>query len=138
VEAEAARWLKGEITPARISTARWSTQEWLHFLQSLPQDLGSARMTELDRAFRLTASGNSEILFQWLLMAIRNRYEAAYPKLEEFLMSIGRRKFIKPLYEELNKTPEGRERAMTIYRRARPAYHPIAVTTIDEILKWQG
>jgi hypothetical protein len=138
VEAQAGLWLKGEITPARISTAAWSTQEWLHFLQSLPQDLGAARMAELDRAFRLTGSGNSEILFQWLLMAIRHRYEAAYPKLEEFLMSIGRRKFIKPLYEELNKTPEGRERAMTIYRRARPTYHPIAVTTIDELLKWRG
>ncbi|HEX8174302.1 MAG TPA: M1 family metallopeptidase [Pyrinomonadaceae bacterium] len=138
VEEQSSRWLKGEIAPAGISTAAWSTQEWLHFLQSLPQDLGAARMAELERAFRLTASGNSEILFQWLLMAIRNRYEAAYPKLEEFLTSIGRRKFIKPLYEELNKSPEGRERATTIYRRARPTYHPIAVTTIDEILKWKG
>ncbi|MBD0371784.1 MAG: M1 family metallopeptidase [Pyrinomonadaceae bacterium] len=135
VEAEAKRWLKGEIAPAKIQTAAWSTQEWLHFLKSLPEDLGSARMSELDRAFRLTSSGNSEIAFQWLLMAIRNRYEAAYPKLEEFLTTIGRRKFIRPLYEELMKTPEGRERARSIYRRARAGYHPIAVAMIDEIVK---
>jgi leukotriene-A4 hydrolase len=138
VEEQAKRWLKGEIRPANISTAQWSTQEWLHFLQSLPQDVGSARMAELDKTFKLTASGNSEIAFQWLLMSIRNRYEAAYPKLEEFLLNIGRRKFIKPLYEELAKTPEGRERALAIYKRARPTYHPIAVTTIDEVLKWKG
>ena len=31
-------------------------------------------------------------------------------------MSIGRRKFIKPLYEELVKTPAGRARALAIYR----------------------
>ena len=51
-------------------------------------------------------------------------------------MTIGRRKFIKPLYEELAKTPEGKARAMDIYGRARPSYHPIAVTSIDEVLKW--
>jgi leukotriene A-4 hydrolase/aminopeptidase len=138
VEDQAKRWLNGEIALAKIPSASWSTQEWLHFLKSLPEDLGSARMAELDRSFRLTQSGNSEIIFQWLLMAVHNRYEAAYPRLEEFLMGIGRRKFIKPLYEELVKTPEGRERAMSIYRRARPTYHPIAVATIDEIVKWKS
>jgi len=99
--------------------------------------LDRQRMAELDQAFHLTQSGNSEIAFQWLLMSIRNRYEPAYPRLEEFLMSIGRRKFIKPLYEELAKTPEGRERALAIYRRARPTYHPISVAAIDEVLKWK-
>ena len=93
-------------------------------------------MGELDRALNLTQSGNSEIAFQWLMMSIQNKYEPAYPRLEEFLLSVGRRKFIRPLYQELAKTPEGRERALAIYRRARPTYHPIAVTSIDEDLKW--
>lgn len=135
VENQAQLWMQDKITLAQIPTARWSTQEWLHFLQSLPDELGGARMKKLDDAFRLTQTGNSEIVFQWLLMAIRNRYEAAYPRLEDFLTSIGRRKFLKPLYEELVKTPEGRTRAQAIYRRARPTYHPIAVTSIDEIVK---
>jgi hypothetical protein len=95
-------------------------------------------MDELDRAFKLTRSGNSEVAFQWLMMSITNSYAPAYPRLEEFLTTIGRRKFIKPLYEELAKTPEGRERARSIYRRARPGYHPIAVTSIDQILQWKG
>ena len=95
-------------------------------------------MAELDQAFHLTQSGNSEIAFQWLIMAIRMCYEPAYPRVEEFLMSIGRRKFIKPLYEELAKTPEGRERAVKIYCRARSTYHPISVASIDEVLKWKS
>ena len=145
VEKQAKRWLFGEITVAKISTAGWTTQEWLHFLKTVQDgvsttngDVGvdSDRMAELDRAFHLTRSGNSEIAFQWLSMSIRNRYEPANQRLEEFLMTIGRRKFIKPLYEELAKTPEGKERALAIYRRARPTYHPIAVTTIDDVLKW--
>jgi len=149
--AEQARlWLRGEITAAKIPAAAWTTQEWLHFLKTVQDEVSvptsrdsdrvkaADRMVELDKAFHLTRSGNSEIAFQWLLMSIRNRYEPANQRLEEFLMTIGRRKFIKPLYEELAKTPEGKERALAIYRQARPTYHPIAVTTIDDVLKWSG
>lgn len=154
VEAQMARWLSRAIPAARIQTARWTTQEWLHFLRSVqaafepPPGSGGAAgtqlskteaarlMGELDHAFNLTRSGNSEIAFQWLLMSIRNGYEPAYPRLEEFLLSVGRRKFIRPLYQELAKTPEGKAKAMEIYRRARPTYHPIAVTSIDADLKW--
>jgi hypothetical protein len=67
-------------------------------------------------------------------MAVRNRYEPAYARLDEFLVEVGRRKYLRPLYEELVKTPEGRERAERIYRKARPGYHPISQTTVDKIL----
>lgn len=138
VEEQAKRWVQGEIPASTIPAVKWTTQEWLHFLKSLPQELDRKKMADLDQAFHLTRSGNSEIAFQWLLMSIRNRYETAYPRLEEFLITIGRRKFIKPLYEEMAKTSEGKERALAIYRRARPTYHPIAVASIDEVLKWNG
>jgi len=164
VEEQAKRWMNGEVTASAIDTGKWTTQEWLHFLRSLPlretpgtsgtaagssatnRDdldtrslvvLDAQKMAELDQAFHLTQTGNSEIAFQWLMMSIKNRYEAAYPRLEEFLMTIGRRKFIKPLYEELAKTPEGKERAVAIYRRARATYHPISVAAIDEVLQWK-
>jgi len=111
-------------------TNRWSTQEWLHFLRGQdPPD-----MPRLDREFGFTQSGNSEIVHQWLLMAVRTRYEPAYPKLEEFLCSVGRRKFLKPLYSELMKTSEGQERARRIYARARSGYHPIAQATVDGLV----
>ena len=49
---------------------------------------------------------------------------------------MGRRKFLKPLYQELAKTPEGRARALEIYAIARPRYHAVATRTIDAILEW--
>ena len=111
-------------------TSRWSTQEWLHFLRlQNPPD-----MPRLDREFRPAQSGNSEILHQWLLMAVKTGYRPAYPKLEEFLCSVGRRKFLKPLYTALMETAEGRELARRIYARARPGYHPIAQATIDAVM----
>jgi aminopeptidase N len=113
-----------------IETARWTTQEWLHFLRILE----SPDMARLDREFHFSESGNSEIQHQWLLMSIRSGYESAFSALERFLYSVGRRKFLKPLYTELLKTPEGRARAKRIYQQARPGYHPIAQTTIDSLM----
>jgi leukotriene-A4 hydrolase len=135
VEQQADAWVKGTTPAAQLQTKGWTTQEWLHFLRRLPPQLDKEKMAELDRAFGFTKSGNSEIAHQWLLAAIRNNYDPAYPRLEEYLTAIGRRKLIKPLYDELVKTPEGRERAKGIYQKARAGYHPIAAATIDAIVR---
>src|SRR5262249_14988422 len=113
----------------------WSTREALTFRRFLPQQLTANQLKELDQAFGLTKIGNAEIAHQWLLISIRNNYETAYPRLQEYLTSIGRQKLIKPLYEELEKTPEGSKRALNIYAKARPGYHPIAQTSVDKIVK---
>jgi hypothetical protein len=138
VEAQAKSWLDSRLPASRLQTSDWSFQQWLHFLRSLPADLSPEKMRELDQTFRLTQSGNAEIAHQWLLMAIRSHYTPAYERVEEFLITVGRRKFLRPLYSELVKTPEGRDRAQVIYKKARPGYHPIAVATIDEIVSWEG
>jgi leukotriene-A4 hydrolase len=124
---------KGDFTS--VETKNWTTQEWLHFLKSMPDNVGTEKMARLDKMFDFTQSGNSEIAFQWLLMSIKNNYAAADERLEEFLTSIGRRKFVKPLFAELAKTEAGTTRAKAIYAKARPGYHPITQASIDEILK---
>jgi leukotriene-A4 hydrolase len=137
VEAKAKAWSAGEVAASKIETSGWSTYEWLHFLKALPQQLTLDKMRELDHAFSFTRTGNAEILDEWLLMTVRNRYEPAYPRLEEFLVTVGRRKYVKALYEELVKTPDGKTRAAAIYKKARPGYHPITVTTVDGILSYK-
>jgi hypothetical protein len=134
VEGEIERFVAGA-DPAALETAGWTTHEWLHFLRNLSPPLAADRMAALDDAFGLTATGNSEILFAWLRLAIRSDYEPAYPRLEEFLTSMGRRKFLKPLYTDLAATEEGKARARAIYEEARPRYHSLAVATVDEILE---
>jgi len=135
ISAEAEQWVANQRSLDSLNASEWSTHEWLHFLGSLPKDLGPDRLAQLDQAFQLTKSENSEIAHHWLLMGIRAQYEPAFPRLESFLTSIGRRKFLMPLYGELIKTPKGKDRARAIYAEARPHYHPIAVNSIDELLK---
>lgn len=136
VEAQVKAWTEGTPAP-KLDTQNWTTHHWLHFLQKLPPNLKLDQMAELDAAFKFSESGNAEILHAWLLRAIATQYKPAYPALEKFLTSMGRRKFLKPLYTELAKTPEGLELARRIYAKARPGYHPVSYTTIDEILKWK-
>lgn len=133
VEKQGDAWKAGGAASA-IATKDWSTQEWLHFLRSLPDTIPQARMADLDRTFKLSSSGNSEILFAWLKKVIANRYEPGFPALEKFLTSQGRRKFVAPLYTDLAKTDWGKKMALDIYRRARPTYHSVAVGTIDKAL----
>lgn len=121
--------------PAQLATSKWSTHEWLHFLRALPDTMSRAQLDALDAAFRLTASGNSEILFEWLCIAIRNRYEPAFPALERFLTTQGRRKFVAPLFEDLAAREWGRPMAREIYAKARPGYHSVTQNTVDAILK---
>jgi aminopeptidase N len=126
-------------TPAsRLATAGWTTQHWLRFLHDLPSPLTPEQMADLDAAFHLTASGNDEILDAWLLLAIRHAYHPADAVLDRFLTTVGRRKFVQPLYAELAKTPAGEETALRIYLRARPGYHPVTQTAIDKVLDWRG
>ena len=134
VERQASDWLAGRTPASGLRTREWTTQEWLHFLTNLPIELTQAQLSELDSAFRLTDSGNAEIAHAWLLLAIRNQYDAAGDRLEQYLITIGRRKLIRPLYEALAATTAGRERAVEIYRKARPGYHPISSETLDELL----
>jgi len=129
--------------PARIDVRGWVTQQWLHFLEgvgatdSTGRGIDASQMSRLDGAFHLTDSGNSEILGVWLRLAVQCSYSPADGVLEAFLMRVGRRKFLQPLYKELAKTPAGMERARRIYERARPRYHAVSSGTIDEILGWK-
>jgi aminopeptidase N len=118
-----------------VKKGEWVTTEWLDFLNNLPKALTAEQMAALDARFGFSRSGNSEVLFAWLLHAVRNSWEPAYPALEKFLTGMGRRKFLRPLYQAMEDNPKTRELARKIYARARPTYHPISAASVDAILK---
>ena len=118
-----------------VPYAGWNTAERLRFLNALPRELSRERLAELDQAFRLNESGNAEVLFAWLQLALANRYEPAAPTAERFLLAMGRRKFVAPLFETLMGEGEwGRPIAERVYARARPSYHAVTTGTVDEIV----
>ena len=120
--------------PAELVTKDWTTHEWLHFLRNMPPALSARQMKLLDEEFSLTKSTNSEIADLWFVMAVRAKYEHAYSAMDQFLSSVGRQKFLDPLYAEMMKTPEGTKMAVRIYDKYRKNYHPLAQAGLDKIV----
>jgi leukotriene-A4 hydrolase len=136
---QAAQRFAGGASPESLGFAQWGTAERVRFLNGLPRKLALERLAALDRAYRLSASGNSEILFAWLRLAIANRYDPAVPTVERFLTSMGRRKFVAPLFEDLVAQGSwGRPIAQRIYAKARPTYHSVTSGTVDKLLGTGG
>ena len=134
VAAQSLAWQSGERPASSLQTDGWTVHEWLYFLNNLPTPLSGEQLAELDAAFALTEIPNSEIAHSWLLIAIRNGYAPAWPRLDRYLVRVGRRKLIVPLYRALAETPAGLARARDIYRRAAPGYHVVARNTIAPLL----
>lgn len=130
---EAIRIFMHTKNPVYIDASRWTTYEWLHFIRHLPYGMNYSVMNSLDLAYGFSQSGNAEILCAWLLQVIMNKYEPAYDKLEIFLQTIGRRKFLMPLYKALIRTETGKSMALTIYKKARPNYHYVSSASIDAL-----
>ena len=128
---------KGGAAAKDLATDGWVYQEWWLFLQNLPEQLTQEQLKDLDDTYKLTQNGNSEVVFQWLMHVIRNEYKPAYKRLEEFCMSVGRRKFIQPLYAEMMKAEATQPMAKKIYNRSRKNYHFVATNSIDPIVGFE-
>jgi aminopeptidase N len=138
VDAVRERWLAGTATPAEFGAERWSTQEWLHFLNALGESPDPKRLAELDAAFRLSQAGNSEIAFRWYMAGVRAGYAPVRAPLERFLSTVGRRKFVAPLFAELAKKPDDKAWAQALYARIRDGYHPVTQAAVDAALGRAG
>ncbi len=135
-DAAAGEWFAGTASARSLRTADWTTQHWIRFLRAIPEDTAAGRLAELDEAFDLTGESNAEVLCEWLMVALRSDYAAADPALKRFLTTVGRRKFLRPLYAELAKGEAGKAKALAIYAEARPGYHPTTVQIFDKSLGW--
>jgi aminopeptidase N len=133
VDEARAAWLAGKLEAKKFGQG-WVTQQWVYFLDDMPQALRAQQLAELDKAFGFTHTQNDEIAHSWFVLVIANNYQPAFSSLEEYLKSIGRRKLIEPLYTDLMKTTAGTTFAKRVYAKARPGYHPATVKAIDAIV----
>ncbi|HRN61751.1 MAG TPA: M1 family metallopeptidase [Luteimonas sp.] len=127
-------WRGSKQLPPRQITGDWSTQEWLHFLEGMPETLPVAEIEQLDTAYHFTGTANGEIAMRWYPLAIRSGYVQANEAVSEFVQRIGRRKLIMPVYEALVKTEAGMALAKDAFEKARPGYHPITTASVEKVI----
>jgi leukotriene-A4 hydrolase len=119
----------------KIERENYTTQEWLAFIRTLPDTLPIGTMALIDHNLNFKSCGNSEIMAEWFVLGIKNNYKAVFPPMRRFLIKVGRRKFIEPIFEELVKNANNKVWAKDLYKTARNNYHFITRNTVDELLK---
>jgi aminopeptidase N len=134
VDQARAAFLAGNLQPKQFG-ADWVSEQWVHFFDSMPGPLSAQQLAALDKARNFSKNRDGEIECSWLGQVIASDYRYAYPRLEEFLGSVGEVHLIAPLYEQLMKTDAGATLARRVYKKARPTYHPLAVAAIDPIVE---
>ncbi len=136
-----------------IDTTGFTTHHWLHLLRQLhtradgsPGRLSRDEMAGLDARFGFTQTQNAEIACDWFVLAIQCDYRPAYQAMHDFLLKVGRRKFLMPIYEALLAQyvvrdgkyepafAQGKEMATEIFLQAEPGYHSVAARSLRELL----
>jgi leukotriene-A4 hydrolase len=127
-----AAWLKGQLPTAQLDTKTWNATEWMKFLNDIDGKANAAQLKELDQTFGLAKSGNNEVAFRFYRAGIKAGYGEIRAPLQAFLMSVGRQKFVVPLYAALLKNPADKAWAIGVYKEARARYHPATQASVDK------
>jgi len=134
VDAAREAWLKRRTAARDLKTSAWTTQEWVYFLEGLPEMLDAERLVDLDTTFRFTGTSNGELAQRWYPLSVRSEYFEARPAMSLFLRKIGRRKLILPTYDALVQSEEGLAFATQIFAMSRAGYHPITAGSVEAVL----
>ncbi|MES2320432.1 MAG: M1 family metallopeptidase [Pseudomonadota bacterium] len=125
-------WLKGTLPTAKLGTKAWHAIEWIKFMNDIDGKASVAQLKDLDQAFGLARSSNNEVAFRFYRASINAGYRGVRTPLKAFLMDVGRRRFVLPLYTGLRKHPEDKAWAVAVYKEARARYHPVTQKSVDK------
>ena len=108
--------------------------ELLILLQNLPRPLPEPECAWLEAQLGLTARGNFEILVEWLCIAAASGFAPTFPRIREVLATVGRMKYVRPLYKALGQTEAGRTLAREVFAEASPRYHALTRRVAEGVL----
>ena len=134
LDAKRDAWLRGELPTVDLDAKNWIALEWMHFLNDIDTKANAAQLKELDEVYGLRTSQNNEIAFRFYLASVNAGYNVRDP-LNTFLMQVGRKKFVLPLYSAMLKNPSETGWAKSLYLKARPRYHPDTQASVDKQMR---
>lgn len=128
-------WLEGKLPSQDLAMKNWNATESMYFLNYINNKASAKQLQELDAIFHLGKTQNKEIAFRFYLASINANYTANQADLESFLMSVGRKKFVLPLYTALLKNTATKSWARQVYSKAKERYHPETEAGVNKILQ---
>lgn len=126
---------RGEAFPDNLNREDRITQEWLTFIRGFDAGIPHDKIEEVERQLGFAKSGNAEIMTEWFVLAIEANYAGFHDEITSFLTKVGRRKFLRPLYEAIKNNPEMADWGLEVFQKAKAGYHPLSAYSIAQLLE---
>lgn len=81
---------------------------------------------------KYSTSSNAEVIFRWFRLLLTANITESYPKLADWLGTVGRMKFVRPSYTMLNLV--NRDLALKTFHKYEMSYHPICRAMVKKDL----
>ncbi|MDA3613549.1 M1 family metallopeptidase [Polluticaenibacter yanchengensis] len=114
------------LVPASTQPETLTTTEALYFINALSDSLPPATMQKIDNVFNFTNSNNAEVQALWYVLALKTNYEKAWPAIQHFIATVGRRKFIFPIYKAMKPEVAKRE-----FEKNKKKYHSVVKVSLE-------
>jgi len=121
----AAKWKDSSFEPSPKDVESFTGNQKLVFLEAVQQQgsLSAERAQLLGKVYDLGASQNVELKSAYYIIALRAADSTSYTATAELLGQVGRMKFVRPLFRELNKVAH--QLALDTFEKNKDFYHPI-------------
>ncbi|WP_430391734.1 M1 family metallopeptidase [Dyella sp. 20L07] len=133
IDKERSAFLSGSLAADKLDAKSWNTQEWMYFLDGMPDVAPLDKLKQLDATWHLTGTPNAEIGMRWYSHAIAAGDKDVWPAAAEHMTRIGRLYLTMPLYKAFAKTPEGLAYAEQVYAKAKSGYHPMTQEAVESV-----
>jgi leukotriene-A4 hydrolase len=114
----------------------WHTNVKLVFLGIITNSidkLSEESYIYLNDTLKLNTGYNFEVQNLWFQIALNSKHKDSITFVKEFLRSIGRMKYIRPIYQAFAKLDK--EQAYQVFLENKHFYHPLAVRLIENDFK---
>ena len=133
IDKQRSAFLAGTLAADKLDAKGWNTQEWMYFLDGMPDVAPLDKLKQLDATWHLTGTPNAEIGMRWYTHAIAAGDKDVWSAAAEHMSRIGRLYLTMPLYKAFAKTPEGLAYAERVYVKAKPGYHPMTQQAVEAV-----
>lgn len=100
------------------------------------EPLSAERAQLLGKVYDFQASHNVELKSAFYLVALKAQDSTSYSGTADLLGQVGRMKYVRPLFRELNKV--NRQLALDTFEKNKDFYHPICKGMVEKDLDIRG
>ncbi|KAI9345247.1 hypothetical protein BDR26DRAFT_856601 [Obelidium mucronatum] len=123
--------------------SEFSTNQTVVFLETLMTEASSANgvkfsiavLDTMDSVYKFTVGRNCEIRCRWQELCLASGREVIFPEVVDFVTTMGRMKYVRPLYRALKKcSTAGEKLARETFLKHKGFYHPICAQMVERDL----